>query len=77
MTLLDMHYSRDSAPPTKGKLCVGVDGLRICILEDRASGQGNLMTCQWHLLWIRARILSPLIWCRRVNSTGSLCFVVT
>lgn len=30
--LLDIHYSRDSA--WKQKLCVRVDGLRICVLEE-------------------------------------------
>jgi len=44
--LLDMPYSRDSAPPMEQKLCVRVrvDGLRICILEDIARGRGYLMT---------------------------------
>jgi len=45
MMLLDMHYSRDNAPPMKQKLCTRVDGSRICILEDMASGRGDLMTC--------------------------------
>ena len=32
--LIDMRYSQDSAPPMKRKLCMRVDGLQFCILED-------------------------------------------
>ena len=32
--LIDMHYSQDSASPMERVLCVRVNGLQFCILEN-------------------------------------------
>ena len=45
--LIDMRYSQDSASPMERELCVRVNGLQFCILENIPSGRGEVMT--WHL----------------------------